>query len=559
MTASIMNLSPVVPNPLAATLEIHYLRPLLESLPSDKKTALDVGAHKGDVTEALAGLGFDVLAVEPQDYMADRFAARHADRINAGAIILSRCAASDRAGEAELLIGSASTVSTLEPRWTSVAFPEEFSSRRSMRVAVVTLAKLIRQHDFGPVGFAKIDVEGHEFQAMAGLFDGETAPPPILMFEANQRFANEAGDCLALLRDQGYRAFDIFIRIGVDVVAAERFTDAVIPSVWHSCGDRYFYANIIAYHASVAGDFSLLDPIQFVRQYQLDAARRQLCEGLKIEATHPVPVHPVWQEARLRLREHLLQQDWHDFLRHPICKEMFVRGRWGPAQDRELREIEETAFGRNLLGILHDPPAGAPRFTERFPGLSTNMLAMAWYLTRIHQQTGGLPTEVIEIGGGYGALAYAYLRARPQSQYVIVDLPEMLAIQHYFLTLALPNHPVVFATSLETVRPVPGQVTLVPISLAVESGLACDLLISTFALSEMPRELQRRIEKAAYFSARRVFIAGQLSTEFPGMDLVSHGEVIGAAAQRFPRLRIERFHIGDNYVLLGQRDQEEAA
>src|SRR6187551_647752 len=51
---------------LAATLEVLYLRPLLESLPEKWRNAIDVGAHRGDVTEALATLGYRVLALEPQ-------------------------------------------------------------------------------------------------------------------------------------------------------------------------------------------------------------------------------------------------------------------------------------------------------------------------------------------------------------------------------------------------------------------------------------------------------------------------------------------------------------
>jgi hypothetical protein len=73
-------------------------------------------------------------------------------------------------------------------------------------------------------------------------------------------------------------------------------------------------------------------------------------------------------------------------------------------------------------------------------------------------------------------------------------------------------------------------------------------------MSEMPRELQRRIERSDYFGATRMFVTGQLSTEFPDMDLVGHGEVVGAAMQRFSQLQVDRFHVGDNYLMLGERN-----
>ncbi|MDB5329059.1 MAG: methylase involved in ubiquinone/menaquinone biosynthesis [Phycisphaerales bacterium] len=275
--------APITPaDLLAATLEVAYLRPVLESLPADRKSALDVGAHRGDFTEALTRLGYRVLAVEPQDYMADRFARRHEARIAAGDVHLARCAASDHPGEADLVIGSASTVSTLEPQWTSVAFPEEFRSPRRVRVPVRTLADLAAEHHFTRAGFAKVDVEGHELQALRGLFGPGIAPPAVVMFEAFCLFPEQAADCLALLHGKGYDRFDIIIRIGLDPIAGERFEGPQLPAAWHALGERIFYANIIGYHQSVAAGTRMPDPVQFVRDYR---------QGL-VGARTPVPAVP---------------------------------------------------------------------------------------------------------------------------------------------------------------------------------------------------------------------------------------------------------------------------
>jgi len=290
--------TPLPPAPsasmLAATLEIAYLRRLLESLDEQRKLALDVGAHKGDVTQVLADLGFKVLAVEPQDYMADRFAKRHANRMTTGTVLLSRCAVSDHTGEADLIIGSASTVSTLEPLWTSVAFPDEFKKRRSVRVALRPLADLLAEEEFGPVGFAKIDVEGHELPALRGLLRPGVTPPLAIMFEACQCFATPAIDCLAFLRSQGYRTFDIFVRIGEDLITAERFTDAALPPAWNACGGRFFYANIIGYHASMPPTVTMPDPGEFLRNHQSGNDRGMGGPPMdSLEDTCAAPVSPI--------------------------------------------------------------------------------------------------------------------------------------------------------------------------------------------------------------------------------------------------------------------------
>jgi len=344
--------------------------------------------------------------------------------------------------------------------------------------------------------------------------------------------------CLALLEATGYDQFDIFIREGIAPIAAERFSvasitsspgvpgegdgipevlnrspsgDPALPAVWNACNGRYFYANIIAYHCSVDRSLLPVGPLQFLESYQLEAARDVLRRCLRLEQSEPTPVHAIWSDARQELRKYILESDWRDFLSHPVCKHMFFRGRWGPGQDQELAALSSNPFGRELLKTHRDPQAGAPRLSEKLPGLSTNMLGMLYYLQRVGQQCDGiLPQRVIEIGGGYGAFALAYMRQNPSACYVIVDLPEMLAIQHYFLSLAMPERRILFAAGMDA-QPEPGQILLLPSRRLGEVSLACDLLFSTFGFSELPREMQKQIESTGYFHASRIFLAGQFS------------------------------------------------
>jgi putative sugar O-methyltransferase len=538
---------------LAATLELVYLRKMLESLRPKRRCAIDVGAHRGDVTAALADMGFRVLAIEPQPNMATRLADRFRTLLDLDMLHIERCAASNRRGVGTMFLGSASTVNTLERDWTRVAFPEEFRFPQTIDVPLYTIAELAEAAGFQRPAFVKIDVEGHELPALEGLFRETCAnePPPVIMFEANQRFPDAVRQCLQLLDATGYGQFDIFIRDGIAPIAAERFSGTELPAAWNACNSRYFYANIIAYHRSVDPKILPAGPVAFLESYQLEAARDILRRGLRHEQSEPVPVHAIWSAARLELRNYILDNDWRDFLSHPVCKQMFFRGRWGAGQDQELAALSASEFGSTLLETHCDPAAGVPRLSEKLPGLSTNMLGMLYYLQRVAEQCEGkLPQRIVEIGGGYGAFALAYMKQNPSASYVVVDLPEMLAIQHYFLTLALPERRVTLAGGPDS-QPEPGQILLLPSTRLSEMSLSCDLLFSTFGFSELPRELQRRIEATGYFNASRIFLAGQFAAEFPDLNLVHHDEVVGAARKRFSHVHIERFHAGNNYLLTG--------
>lgn len=540
---------------LAATLELLYLGPTLERLRAARNCAIDVGAHRGDVTAALSDMGFRVLAIEPQPAMTRRLADRFRPLLDLDLLHIERCAASNRRGVGTMYLGSASTVNTLERDWTRVAFPDEFRAPEKIDVPLYTIAELAEAAGYERPAFVKIDVEGHEFPALEGLFRETCAnePPPVIMFEANQRFPAAVRQCLALLDATGYGQFDIFVREGIAPIAAERFTGAELPAAWNDCNSRYFYANIIAYHRSVDPTILPASPLAFLESYQLEAARDVLQRGLRLERSEPTPVHAIWSDARLALRKYILESDWRDFLSHPVCKHMFFRGRWGAGQDQELAALSSTPFGRELLEMHRDPAAGVPRLSEELPGLSTNMLGMLYYLQRVEQQCQGtLPRRFTEVGGGYGAFACAYMRQNPNASYVIVDLPEMLAIQHYFLTLALPGRRIVFAAGMDA-QPEPGQILLLPARRLNELSLSCDMLFSTFGFSELPRELQKQIEATGYFNASRIFLAGQFASEFPDLDLVHHDEVVGAARQRFEHVHVERFHAGNNYLLTGSQ------
>jgi hypothetical protein len=89
--------------------------------------------------------------------------------------------------------------------------------------------------------------------------------------------------------------------------------------------------------------------------------------------------------------------------------------------------------------------------------------------------------RIVEIGGGYGAMCYWFLRIRPGVDcYTIVDLPTTNVIQGYFLAKALG------ATNVSFYGERPALVRISPNSALLELDTPCDILVNKDSMPEMP-------------------------------------------------------------------------
>ena len=183
----------------AIPLRQRRLRRLYRTFVSRDDLVIDVGAHAGNHVRALSALGCRVVAIEPQpDFVRVlRLLFGRSPRVT-----ILDCGVSDRPGRAQLSISERTpTVTSLSADWRKAREgDDDFAAvrwNRTLSIEVTTLDALIAQ--YGAPAFIKLDVEGSEHAALAGL----SHAVPALAFEYLPRALDRVEACVDRLRALG--------------------------------------------------------------------------------------------------------------------------------------------------------------------------------------------------------------------------------------------------------------------------------------------------------------------------------------------------------------------
>lgn len=116
----------------------------------------------------------------------------------------------------------------------------------------------------------------------------------------------------------------------------------------------------------------------------------------------------------------------------------------------------------------------------------------AWQLNRfIHKIYDNKIKIILEIGGGYGNLAHKMKQLYKKSKYIIVDLPEVLLLQHYYLINNNSEYKIINLIDNSTEIDVENDnfdILLIPFNLYNKYKFKCDIIINMRSMGEMPKK-----------------------------------------------------------------------
>jgi len=158
---------------------------------------------------------------------------------------------------------------------------------------------------------------------------------------------------------------------------------------------------------------------------------------------------------------------------------------------------------------------------------------------------------ILEVGGGFGGLAYHLLKVNPSIKYIGVDLPENILLQTYYLSCAFPSARILtYGPELSSLTPemiAAYDIILLPnFCIPDIPDFSCDLIVNIRSLAEMPletvAEYLRQIDRIGklWFFHENIYkkrTDGQFGVPSPEFPPMYNHLLIAASETRWPRYK----------------------
>jgi len=153
-------------------------------------------------------------------------------------------------------------------------------------------------------------------------------------------------------------------------------------------------------------------------------------------------------------------------------------------------------LGENINKYKFNNDIGKPRFLLH-ENIKLNFddlyhIYAIWQLDRFIIEYKKKTKIVVEIGGGYGNFANKFKSLRKSTKYIIIDLPEVLLLQHYYLLEMDTSYKIInlIDNSIDiNVENDDFDFLLLPFNIYQKYKFPIDIIINKRSLGEMPRDV----------------------------------------------------------------------
>ena len=249
----------------------------------------------------------------------------------------------------------------------------------------------------------------------------------------------------------------------------------------------------------------------------------------------PLEVKSTWAKHRQALRDHVKKANPANFLRWSTIQATMFVGE-APYIRGEYEDLM-ASYGNWWRRVTRESGFGNPSRLSYDPGTSGNLIHQAYHLKQWMRKSGKLGPDlydlkqIVEIGGGYGAMELTCRQAEFGGDYWTFDLPEFILLRRFYLD-GVGWPPWGYGSQSELIPKYP------------------NLLIALFSLSEMP--IDEREEILNTVDADSYLIAYQPAWE--GIDNHLYFRGFAESKPHFKWSNYVNPHFKNHWYLIGVRE-----
>jgi len=220
-----------------------------------------------------------------------------------------------------------------------------------------------------------------------------------------------------------------------------------------------------------------------------------------------------WGSWAGKIRQTFHHQVPMNFLAEPLISFTMVFKRFKGIQDTKyrLKFLKQYISEEQLIKLLEEDCIGNPIISNFQYKTSSNRAYHLSHLAMYKKINGNHfwdTNSVIEFGGGYGNMCRLIKKANPLVTYIIIDLPELLALQYVYLASLIGENELNIINE-KNIHIASNKINLISSEFLYKTNmqLEIDSFISTWALSESPYYLQEYVVDNNFFNAKKLLLA----------------------------------------------------